>query len=101
MKGGTFGAAVDTKDNAWLTSYGRKSIEQKSHRLTKSNDINKLSHCGKRAIRSRIQCSSFCVGDGNGYVFQAWANQLTLANAEAWDQAMGEAERDGEVNSPA
>jgi hypothetical protein len=34
-------------------------------------------------------------------VFQAWAYQLTLANAEAWDQAMGEAERDGEVNSPA
>jgi hypothetical protein len=42
MEGGTFGAAVDTKDNAWLTSYGRKSIERKSHSLTKSNDINKL-----------------------------------------------------------
>jgi hypothetical protein len=26
MQGGTFGAAVDAKDNAWLTSYGRKSI---------------------------------------------------------------------------
>ena len=26
MQGGTFGAAVDTKDNAWLTSYGGKSI---------------------------------------------------------------------------
>ncbi len=26
MEGGTFGAAVDAKDNAWLTSYGSKSI---------------------------------------------------------------------------
>jgi hypothetical protein len=26
MQGGTFGAAVDTKDNAWLSSYGGKSI---------------------------------------------------------------------------
>ena len=26
MQGGTFGAAVDAKDNAWLTSYGGKSI---------------------------------------------------------------------------
>ncbi len=26
MMGGTFGAAVDAKDNAWLTSYGSKSI---------------------------------------------------------------------------
>jgi hypothetical protein len=26
MQGGTFGAAVDSKDNAWLTSYGGKTI---------------------------------------------------------------------------
>jgi hypothetical protein len=26
MQGGTFGAAVDASDNAWLTSYGGKSI---------------------------------------------------------------------------
>ena len=26
MQGGTFGAAVDAKDNAWLTTYGGKSI---------------------------------------------------------------------------
>ena len=26
MQGGTFGAAVDAKDNAWFTSYGGKSI---------------------------------------------------------------------------
>jgi hypothetical protein len=26
MEGGTFGAAVDANDNAWLTSYGSKSI---------------------------------------------------------------------------
>jgi hypothetical protein len=26
MQGGTFGAAVDAKDNAWLTSYGGRSI---------------------------------------------------------------------------
>src|SRR5215467_8056792 len=26
MQGGTFGAAVDAKDNAWLSSYGSKSI---------------------------------------------------------------------------
>ena len=26
MQGGTFGAAVDARDNAWLTSYGGKSI---------------------------------------------------------------------------
>jgi hypothetical protein len=26
MQGGTFGAAVDSHDNAWLTSYGGKSI---------------------------------------------------------------------------
>jgi sugar lactone lactonase YvrE len=26
MQGGTFGAAVDAKDNAWLTSYGGQSI---------------------------------------------------------------------------
>jgi hypothetical protein len=26
MEGGTFGAAVDVKDNAWLTNYGSKSI---------------------------------------------------------------------------
>jgi hypothetical protein len=24
MEGGTFGAAVDANDNAWLTSYGSK-----------------------------------------------------------------------------
>ena len=26
MEGGTFGAAIDSKDNAWLTNYGSKSI---------------------------------------------------------------------------
>ena len=26
MEGGTFGAAIDAKDNAWLTNYGSKSI---------------------------------------------------------------------------
>jgi hypothetical protein len=26
MQGGTFGAAVDAKDNAWFSSYGGKSI---------------------------------------------------------------------------
>src|SRR5208282_3305580 len=26
MEGGTFGAAVDANDNAWLTNYGSKSI---------------------------------------------------------------------------
>jgi hypothetical protein len=26
MEGGTFGAAVDASDNAWLTNYGGKSI---------------------------------------------------------------------------
>ena len=26
MEGGTFGAAIDANDNAWLTSYGSKSI---------------------------------------------------------------------------
>jgi hypothetical protein len=26
MQGGTFGAAVDANDNAWLSSYGSKSI---------------------------------------------------------------------------
>jgi hypothetical protein len=28
MQGGTFGAAIDANDNAWLTSYGGKSISQ-------------------------------------------------------------------------
>ncbi len=28
MEGGTFGAAVDAKDNAWFTSYGSKSITE-------------------------------------------------------------------------
>ena len=26
MEGGTFGAAVDAKDNAWFTTYGSKAI---------------------------------------------------------------------------
>jgi len=26
MEGGTFGAAIDANDNAWLTNYGSKSI---------------------------------------------------------------------------
>ena len=26
MEGGTFGAAIDRNDNAWLTNYGTKSI---------------------------------------------------------------------------
>jgi hypothetical protein len=26
MEGGTFGAAIDARDNAWLSSYGSKSI---------------------------------------------------------------------------
>ena len=26
MVGGTFGAVIDAKDNAWLSSYGGKSI---------------------------------------------------------------------------
>ncbi len=43
MQGGTFGAAVDAKDNAWLTSYGSKSItvfDKNGKPLTPPEGIN-------------------------------------------------------------
>jgi hypothetical protein len=43
MEGGTFGAAVDSKDNAWLTSYGSKSIsvfDKNGKPLTPPEGIN-------------------------------------------------------------
>jgi hypothetical protein len=43
MEGGTFGAAVDAKDNAWLTSYGSKSIsvfDKNGKPLTPPEGIN-------------------------------------------------------------
>ncbi len=43
MEGGTFGAAVDAKDNVWLTSYGSKSIsvfDKNGTPLTPSEGIN-------------------------------------------------------------
>ncbi len=43
MEGGTFGAAVDANDNAWLTSYGSKSIsvfDKSGKPLTPSKGIN-------------------------------------------------------------
>jgi hypothetical protein len=42
MQGGTFGAAVDSRDNAWLTSYGGKSIavfDKNGKPLTPSDGI--------------------------------------------------------------
>jgi len=43
MEGGTFGAAVDAKDNVWLTNYGSKSIsvfDKNGKPLTPSEGIN-------------------------------------------------------------
>ena len=43
MEGGTFGAAVDAKDNAWLSSYGSKSIsvfDKNGKPLTPPEGIN-------------------------------------------------------------
>jgi len=43
MQGGTFGAAVDAKDNAWLTSYGGKTItvfDKNGKPLTPPDGIN-------------------------------------------------------------
>jgi hypothetical protein len=43
MEGGTFGAAVDAQDNAWLTSYGSKSIsvfDKNGKPLTPPEGIN-------------------------------------------------------------
>jgi len=43
MEGGTFGAAVDSHDNAWLTSYGSKSIsvfDKNGKPLTPPEGIN-------------------------------------------------------------
>src|SRR5271167_219960 len=43
MEGGTFGAAVDAKDNAWLTSYGSKTIsvfDKNGKPLTPPEGIN-------------------------------------------------------------
>ena len=43
MQGGTFGAAVDAKDNAWLTSYGGKTItvfDKNGKPLTPPEGIN-------------------------------------------------------------
>ena len=43
MEGGTFGAAVDANDNAWLTSYGSKSItvfDKNGKPLTPPKGIN-------------------------------------------------------------
>ena len=43
MEGGTFGAAVDAKDNVWLTSYGSKSIsvfDKNGRPLTPPEGIN-------------------------------------------------------------
>src|SRR5215469_3874769 len=43
MEGGTFGAAVDSKDNAWFTTYGSKAIavfDKTGKPLTPSEGIN-------------------------------------------------------------
>ena len=43
MQGGTFGAAVDANDNAWLTSYGGKCIskfDKNGKPLTPPDGIN-------------------------------------------------------------
>ena len=43
MEGGTFGAAVDAKDNAWFTTYGSKSIavfDKNGKPLTPAEGIN-------------------------------------------------------------
>ena len=43
MEGGTFGAAVDSKDNAWFTTYGSKAIavfDKSGHPLTPPEGIN-------------------------------------------------------------
>ena len=43
MEGGTFGAAIDANDNAWLTTYGSKSIsvfDKNGKPLTPSKGIN-------------------------------------------------------------
>ena len=43
MEGGTFGAAVDAKDNAWFTTYGSKSIavfDKNGNALTPPEGIN-------------------------------------------------------------
>jgi streptogramin lyase len=43
MQGGTFGAAVDANDDAWLSSYGGKSIavfDKSGEPLTPPNGIN-------------------------------------------------------------
>jgi len=43
MEGGTFGAAVDARDNVWLTNYGSKSIsvfDKDGNPLTPSEGIN-------------------------------------------------------------
>ena len=43
MEGGTFGAAVDAKDNAWFTTYGTKAIvvfDKNGKPLTPSEGIN-------------------------------------------------------------
>jgi hypothetical protein len=43
MQGGTFGAAIDAKDNAWLTSYGGKTItvfDKNGKPLTPPEGIN-------------------------------------------------------------
>ena len=62
LQAGTFGAAVDANDNAWLTSYGGKSIavfDKKGKPLTPPEGITfdgTRAHagCDRRAQRGRL-----------------------------------------------
>lgn len=65
MQGGTFGAAVDAKDNAWLTSYGGKSIaifDKNGKPLTPPDGITfdgKLGLMQGASSRPAVTCGSW------------------------------------------
>src|SRR5262249_10652509 len=72
MEGGTFGTAVDAKDNAWFTTYGSRAIvvfDKNGRPLTPSDGITFGGRLGK--MQGVIVTPS-----GDGWVLGVEKNQL-------------------------
>jgi hypothetical protein len=71
MEGGTFGAAVDANDNAWLTSYGSKSItvfDKNGKPLTPPKGITGVCFVPTADFmpRGRVRETALGLGKGEG-----------------------------------
>jgi hypothetical protein len=82
MEGGTFGAAIDAKDNVWLSSYGSKSIavfDRNGKPLTPSEGIN---FGGKLGLMQGI----IVTPSGDVWALGVSRNQLLFLPKGDWTQ---------------